>query len=82
MTAAKARNEVVKRLAAAGITCTKVKARTWDFTDLARASAICVEVFNPSASIGELFADVPKCSAGGYMVKARGSVAGEPILFS
>jgi len=80
MKANEARREVKRRIDAAGISYTKIQAKTVGFGDLARADVICVSVVNPSASIAPLFADIPKPSMGGYLVMAKGTIAGSPVF--
>ena len=75
MTARQARADAIRRLKAAGVTYTKVQARTVEFSDLARAAPVFVEITgaDPKA-VTAVFADVPKPSEGGYIVRVRGGV--------
>ena len=74
MTINECKRDAARRLSRAGVSYTRITARTVCFSDLARGDAVFVRVHNPDSYIGPLFDDVPPPSKGGYMVETAGSV--------
>ena len=77
MTTNEAKKDCAARLSAAGVTFTKLKARTVSFEEFGYGSCIFVEIhggnFPPNYSKKDVFGSVPKPSAGGYATEVTGA---------